>query len=987
MTSIHQDNFNLIYHNLRWGDQSVSVDSWVGLFDILADRITVDLQPRSVMDTGCGRGDLVKALRARGVDAWGLDGSLTSIQNVLPESLPFCQVGSLLEPLPQPCYDLIICIDVIEHLPAEEAIRAVENLCQHGDDILFSSLPLDSNDPPHLTSQPPEYWAAIFNRFGFIHDLEFDTSFIAPWAMRFLKTKLQSEDQISMYERKIWQLSQEAALRRELNVEYKNELARKEMELQYWKPKRLQAELDAIRNSTSWQLITHVQHFRERIIPLGSRRESAMRKVFRGYQVFRREGFTGFFVFSSQKLYGRLALRTSILWHQYRLRHSNSSPTSQVCEIAGLVDRPRLEPHTTNVDIIICVHNALEDTRNCLDSLIEHTTQPYKLILVDDGSGEQTAQYLGEFAALHNSLLLRSDQPTGYPSAANRGMSASSAEFLVLLNSDTILTPDWLDRLMACIQTDDKFGVVSPLSNTASWQSVPKIEENGDWASNPLPGGLSPAGMAQLVACRSARLYVDMPLLNGFCLLIRRKLLDEAGVFDEEQFRQGYGEEDDLMLRARKLGWKLALADDAYIYHAQSKSYSTDQRLALSERAQKILRKKHGEKMLSQSVHFCREDPVLVGIRARAQVAHDRQKCVHEGKQFSGRKVLFVFDTIYNPGGGVNVIRTESFAMQEMGVKVSYFHPTSHKQSFIESYPDLLPHTIFGREADLEFAAQNYDAVIATFNPTVDWLKPLQSRTTHPAFGYYIQGFEPLMYKDADSRYQSALDSYALIENMVLFTKTDWTRQQIIRSTNRECRVIGASVDIDLFRPRPPHRPVWPDGPLTITAMIRPESSYREPKKTMTLLRKLSQKYRGEVEINLFGTTYDNLDFQQLAQGFPWKLYGILSPSQVANLLSQTDIFVDYSSHQAMGLTAMEAMACGSTVIVPQNGGATTYAINEQNSLVVDTSAFDNVWAALQRLVDDEKLRHQLRHNAIHDICAYFPEQVALNMLNTLFPM
>ena len=123
----------------------------------------------------------------------------------------------------------------------------------------------------------PSIGQPVFNRFGFIHDLEFDASFIAPWAMRFLKAQLQLEDRISIYERKIWQLSQEAALRRELSVEYKNELARKEMELQYWKPKHLQAELDAIRNSTSWQFITRFQHFRERIIPLGSRRESAMR--------------------------------------------------------------------------------------------------------------------------------------------------------------------------------------------------------------------------------------------------------------------------------------------------------------------------------------------------------------------------------------------------------------------------------------------------------------------------------------------------------------------------------------------------------------------------------------------------------------------------------------------------------------------------------------------------------------------------------------
>jgi glycosyltransferase involved in cell wall biosynthesis len=146
------------------------------------------------------------------------------------------------------------------------------------------------------------------------------------------------------------------------------------------------------------------------------------------------------------------------------------------------------------------------------------------------------------------------------------------------------------------------------------------------------------------------------------------------------------------------------------------------------------------------------------------------------------------------------------------------------------------------------------------------------------------------------------------------------------------------------------------------------------------------EKYKGEVEVNLFGTPADNPAFLELSQGFSWKMYGVLSPSQVANLLSQTDIFIDYSSHQAMGLTAMEAMLCGCAVIVPINGGATTYAVHEKNSLVVDTSSFENVWQALQRLIDDETLRNCLQHNAIYDLCGFYPERVALNILHVLFP-
>jgi glycosyltransferase involved in cell wall biosynthesis len=467
-------------------------------------------------------------------------------------------------------------------------------------------------------------------------------------------------------------------------------------------------------------------------------------------------------------------------------------------------------------------------------------------------------------------------------------------------------------------------------------------------------------------------------------MMIRRKLLDEVGLFDEENFGQGYGEEDDLVLRARKLGWKMALADDVYIYHAQSKSYSSDKRHALSEHAGKILREKHGERIISQGVHFCLQDLVLEGIRARAEVTYPRDQCLRQIRQYSGRKLLFVLP-INSPGGGANVIRSEFIALQQMGVNVSFFNLTAHRDSFTKSYPDLSLFTTFGNIEDLEKTALDYDAVIATFNPTVSWLKPLLSKPTYPILGYYVQGFEPWMYTQGSQGYKTALDSYTLIDDMILFTKTEWTRQQVRQATGRESEVIGASVDIDLYRPRPRNAPQWPEGPIRIAAMIRPESPYREPLKTMQLLRETALKYKGEVEILLFGTPYENSAFQELPHDFSLKLFGVLNPEQVANLLSQADIFIDYSSHQAMGLTAMEAMACGCAAMVPQYGGASSYAVHEQNSLLIDMSSFENVWIAMQRLIDDEKLRDHLRHKAIHDICAYFPEQAAMNMLKVLF--
>jgi GT2 family glycosyltransferase/glycosyltransferase involved in cell wall biosynthesis len=694
----------------------------------------------------------------------------------------------------------------------------------------------------------------------------------------------------------------------------------------------------------------------------------------------RREGILRFFVVLFLRTRDGILLQINKL----KLRYSLIPYSSQLCKIETIQEPPAVKAHTASVDIIICVHNALDDVEQCLNSLHKQTTLPYRLILVDDGSDEETAAYLNQAAAATGAVLLRSEIATGYTYAANRGIRASSAEYIVLLNSDTIVTPDWLDRMLACLQSDQKLGIVGPLSNTASWQSVPRIEDNGDWAQNPLPEGITPARMGQLITSKSGRLFPEMPLLNGFCLLIRRKLLDEVGLFDEDNFGRGYGEEDDLILRARKSGWKMALADDVYIYHAQSKSYSSDKRRNLSDRAGKILRKKHGDEIILKGVQYCLAEPVLEGIRARASILLDRDRCVHQGQQFAGKKILFILP-INTPGGGANVLRSESIAMRSMGVDVKFFNLESHRKNFLRAYPDLSQLTVFGTISDLPRLALGYDAVVATLYSSVAWLEPLRDTNERPILGYYVQGFEPLMYPEQSMGYKAALASYTLIDDMTLFSKTEWTSQQVKTHTGRECKVIGASVDIDLYRPRPRGTAKWPHAPIKIAAMVRPESPYREPFKTMELLRDASNKYKGEVEIIIFGTVFENPAFQALPHDFPWKLYGILSPQQVANLLNQVDIFVDYSSHQAMGLTAMEAMACGCAVIVPQYGGAASYANHEQNSLIIDSADYKNMWNALQRLIEDEKLRTRLQSKAIFDICSCFPEQAALNLLSMLF--
>jgi len=655
---------------------------------------------------------------------------------------------------------------------------------------------------------------------------------------------------------------------------------------------------------------------------------------------------------------------------------------SLVVESVPTVSR-ELRQHAASVEIIVCVHNALNDVKACLESVIRNTTAPYQLVLVDDGSELETAGFLRDFAAQHGCQLLRSDQATGYTFAANRGLRVSSADYVVLLNSDTIVSPEWLDRMVMCAESDAKIAMAGPLSNTASWQSVPKIEDNGDWAENPLPEGISIEQMAGLIAADSARLYPRLPFLNGFCLLIKRTTLKNIGEFDEEAFASGYGEENDYCLRIWAAGGTLALADDVYVYHAQSRSYSHERRKMLITRAADALAAKHLQPTIDQLVAVCRYNPVLAGIRARAAVLAERESIVNAARaRWAGKRIAFVLP-VMNAGGGSNIVLSEAKALRRMGVDAVIINLAANKPFFEANYPDSdVPVIYISGQAELSGKIRDADAAIATIYYSVAWLEQAQKDLSpRTILGYYVQDFEPSFFSQGSDGYKKALQSYTLIPQMKLFCKTAWNRVEVRNHTGASCSVIGPSFESDFFLPRP--RPV--QDAVRIVAMVRPASPYRSPRLTMEILRSIKIRYGDRVQIITFGVQPGDHDFLALPRDFEFQHLGLLIPRQISSVLSTCDIFADFSTHQAMGLTAMEAMGCAMAVIVPKRGGASDFATDGINALVVDTADHAECERALDRLVRDADLRYSLRERAVMDIAKFFPERAALAMLDTIF--
>lgn len=163
---------------------------WLSLFAGIANQLIVRLNPKTVLDVGCAMGMLVEAFRDRGVEAFGFDVSTFAIENVRSDIQSYCRVAAVTDPI-EGRYDLVTCIEVLEHVLPEEAHQAIASMARVTDTVLFSSSPSDYTEPTHVNVQPATSWIRQFGEVGFTPDLRFDASFLAPHAILFRKFGVQ----------------------------------------------------------------------------------------------------------------------------------------------------------------------------------------------------------------------------------------------------------------------------------------------------------------------------------------------------------------------------------------------------------------------------------------------------------------------------------------------------------------------------------------------------------------------------------------------------------------------------------------------------------------------------------------------------------------------------------------------------------------------------------------------------------------------------
>jgi len=196
------------YANYSW-----DTDHWRNFFQGVADRIIAISQPSTFLDLGCARGLLVQAMAMRGVDAEGIDISEHAVESAHADVRDRLRVGSAAEPLARK-YDLISCIETLEHMDPETAQQAIDAMTAATDRILFSSTPRDFDEATHINVHPIGQWAAWFAERGFYRRADVDPTFLAPWALYLERAEPSTRTLVHMYEEQLAPLREEVVEKR-----------------------------------------------------------------------------------------------------------------------------------------------------------------------------------------------------------------------------------------------------------------------------------------------------------------------------------------------------------------------------------------------------------------------------------------------------------------------------------------------------------------------------------------------------------------------------------------------------------------------------------------------------------------------------------------------------------------------------------------------------------------------------------------------------
>ena len=575
-------------------------------------------------------------------------------------------------------------------------------------------------------------------------------------------------------------------------------------------------------------------------------------------------------------------------------------------------------------DIIIPIYNSPEWVKMCVYALYKNTPKEYigKVILMNDNSDELTCNCIENLKNKYKSIeVYKNENNLGFIKNVNKGMDKTKEDYILLLNTDCLLSKNTIPKLIEHMEKNNKIGIICPISSNAANLSFDILENYSYMQVN------------DMFYKNFKGMNFDACTVVGNCLMISRECMEKTGYLDEA-YGMGYGDETDYQFKAHKQGFEAKVAIDTYVFHKSEVSFGTSpEKQKRLEHNREIFFSRWGEEYNKKMQEYVKNDPIEY-IKTHLKIEEKPRP-----------DVLFFLPDIHQNAGGVHMVVDIVNYLNINGYFANILTERIHEYkeimifspSFMKNIKDIEPKCIVG-----------------TIYPTIFFVETIAKHYNIPAVNF-MQGYEPCF--DNGEIYSWAELACRNSQNILAISQ--FLKEKCKTNFRKDATVIPNAINTDLIYNTNKKR----KEKVSITMDLR--NSF--PKGDFLLneiLKKLTLKdYNIEINVIYVKKTMFPINNNKNIKINYYE--GPLNRKEVSNILFDTDIFIDASLMEGFGLMSLEAMAAGAVPIVGESFGIDEYAKDNENSFIIkEINNVDKYIEKIEILLKDSKKLSDMSKNA-----------------------
>lgn len=585
-------------------------------------------------------------------------------------------------------------------------------------------------------------------------------------------------------------------------------------------------------------------------------------------------------------------------------------------------------------DIIIPVYKAPEWVKLCVYALFTNTDSKLinKVYLINDCDDEFTINCLKNLKTKYGSKVIIKQNPEnlGFIKTVNRGLELTTADYVLLLNSDCLLAQNTIKKLIQHLQNDPKIGLICPLASNAANLTIP------------IPEGWNYTQVDAFLEQHFSGQNFDACTIVGNCLILTRNCLDKVGKLDES-YGTGYGEETDYQFKAMQKGFTAKVAIDTYVFHKAEASFGkSKEKQARLQKNRDLFFSRWGEKYKTELTKYKQNNPIKY-------INSHLPKDVWQPKV----KTLFYIDGIVQNAGGVHAVIdiVNYLTINGESINIVYNLKYPYKENML-----------FNPIPAVKIPDISFEQIVSTVWKTAFEARAIAGRSEAKLLSF-VQGYES--YFENGTKYGTVELSYKLSNSILTISK--YLQKELQSVFQEPSQVIPNGINYDLIHLASPKS----SSPATITFILR-GNAMKGDWLLMDIIKKLGNQNSKlninivsiEKTISLPAITNPNIKTHLLT--------GPQERTTIYQLLQESTIYVDASLSEGFGLTALEAMASGCVPVVSNSMGINEYIQHNHNGIIIkDVNNSDSFVKAITKLLNNHKLLQTLSQNGLSTAAQY----------------